>query len=56
MATLTSSLSFKENVFPIDVNADYNTNTEGISTGSYYNKTAHLANDQELINTLGERT
>jgi hypothetical protein len=44
MANLTASLSFKGNVFPIDVNADdfktgfdQNINTEGISTNSYYN-------------------
>jgi hypothetical protein len=75
---VTVSLSFKGNVFPIDVNADdfitgldQNTNTEGTSTYSYFNKTAHSAvpfwvpslhmlknaetNDQELINTLGGR-
>jgi hypothetical protein len=37
MATLKSSLSFKGIVFPIDINTDYITNTEGKSTEVYFN-------------------
>jgi hypothetical protein len=33
MATLTSSLSFKGNVFPIDINADCIASQDGIVVG-----------------------